>query len=520
MHFGRKVGVDSRCIVVLLLVLIGCTGFVSRTQAQDRQTVDLTFASAVDIALNNSYRVEQLNLGIERTRRWLKAERAGLKSRAYMRLTTPQIEAVSDHKWNSSLDRYEIVNENSRMWKMHTAIRQPVVLFGHPTNGYLSLNNTLYRYTQLSGSSNIQYYNRYFIKYEQPLFQPNTLKNNIEEAELDLEREGLEFKEDIIDMIDDIGEDYYELFELSYERKIYSNLVDHLIKAESLAEARVKSDTLQTMDLDQVQVELANARERLNQTKSNFRLEVSQMKQRLRLEEGDSIYVEPAVTITTVEVDLQEALKYGQTLRPRLRRLQIRKRQNELNLANAKGWNSFRVNLKATYGREMQNPRLGQLWEKPTNSYSVGIDVYIPIWDWGRHKARVQARRISLQKTKLRVDQMQEDIRSDIQNAIQNLKEYEERALAMEQNLKKAQQISQQSLTRYQRDEITISDLLQSFSRQQETADNFLDAYLGYRRALLSLQQETYYDFEQGLPVFERFKVDEAASLGEEQQVY
>ena len=54
---------------------------------------------------------------------------------------------------------------------------------------------------------------------------------------------------------------------------------------------------------------------------------------------------------------------------------------------------------------------------------------------------------------------------------------------------------------------ISALDLLQSFRRQVDTANNFLDAYLGWRRALLRIQQLTFYDFELDLPLLERFGV-------------
>ena len=49
--------------------------------------------------------------------------------------------------------------------------------------------------------------------------------------------------------------------------------------------------------------------------------------------------------------------------------------------------------------------------------------------------------------------------------------------------------------------------VLQSFEREADTAENFLDAFLGYRRSLIELQQATYFDFEAGLPLPERYEL-------------
>ena len=105
-----------------------------------------------------------------------------------------------------------------------------------------------------------------------------------------------------------------------------------------------------------------------------------------------------------------------------------------------------------------------------------------------------------------------ERIEIDITNTIQNLTEYQQRVASMEQNLTLAEQISATSLDQYRSGAITVLDLMQSFERQTDTAENFLDAYMGYRDAIMSLQRMTYYDFELDVPVLERFGIDTAGS--------
>ena len=58
-----------------------------------------------------------------------------------------------------------------------------------------------------------------------------------------------------------------------------------------------------------------------------------------------------------------------------------------------------------------------------------------------------------------------------------------------------------------QRASATILDVLQSFRREVDTANNLLDAYLGWRQAILRIQQLTFFDFELGVPLLERFGV-------------
>ena len=497
----------QRRICGRLMVIAGMLFGAPLSAQEARTVVDLTLDRMVDLALGNSYRVRQLNLGIGRTQQRLRAERARLKSRVDLSVSAPEFESISETKWNSDLQKNEIIHENTRRWEAQLSVRQPVVLLGYPTNGYLSLNNRMYRYLQIEedGDRDLRYYNRYFVRYTQPLFQPNGLKNDLEEAELDLEDAELDFLDDVVGIVDDLSDDYFELFEDAYGRVINEGHVANLVVAVAGAEEAARADSSQANQLGQIRVELANAREQLLQSESQFRLQAASLRTRLSLSDGDSIALNPVLDVRPVPIDVGQATRFAMELNPRLRQLGITYRENEINLDQTKGRNSFRVNLEFSYGREMQNPAFQEIWSEPTNTYSVDVNAYIPILDWGERRARVQVSELGMRQTELRIEEATADIVSDVENEIRNVEEFQNRALAMQENLTLAAGLSASSLELFQEGSITALDLLLSFRRELDTANNLLDAYLGWRRALLRLQELTYFDFENGTTVLDRF---------------
>jgi len=472
-----------------------------------QELINLTLESAVDIAMENSYRVKQLQLGIERTRKWLEARQAGLKSRVYMNLQAPDLNSTSEFKWNSTLEKDELVRQNTRRWQMDLSVRQPVMLFGIPTNGYLSLNNKVYQYIQKqNGSEDVNYYNRYFIEFNQPLFQPNTLKNNIERAELDLQGEELEYIDDLVRQIDRIADDYYELFELSYKTEIFTRQVDNLEKVLDILRRASGDNTETSIEAIQAQVELANVREKLLGNQSDIRLESARMIQNLRLDSQDSLIVKPVVKITPITVDVDQAVSYGFNLRPRMQLLAISRRENEIYLENTKGENSFRVNLEMTYGLEKQDEQYDKLLNNHDTSYSASVNAYVPIWDWGERKANIAAREISLQQSDLSIEENRNEIQSEIINAVANLEEYQKRAMSMKNNMDVALELTALSLAQFEDKNISIQDILRIIERQEETENNFLEAYLGYRESILRLLVNTHYDYEKDMSLLEQFR--------------
>ncbi len=488
-------------ILLSMLVMLGVIGSVHAGQ-----TFHLTLDKAVDLAMGSSYQIKQLEMGIERNRYLLQARQASLKSRVYLNLKAPEYNVLSDYKWNSTIKKDEIIKENTSLWQADLAVRQPVVLLGYPTNGYLSLNNKVYKYIQRDGYQSVNYYNRYYLKFEQPLFLPNELKNDIEDAVLDLEMRELGYIRDRVGLIDRVADDYYDLFEFTYSTTIYATQIENLRKIAGIAGDLALKDSTRAIDTVQVQVELANVQEALLRNQNALRRQEAESKQRLRLSVDDSLYVEPTLTFNPVNVDVEQAIEYALSLQPTMRMLDIDKRKDEIDLNNAGGWDAFHVNIEMTYGLEKQHERPQSLWEEYDNSYSASLNAYVPIWDWGRRKARIEAERIDLEQTELRIEENQNEIRSEIIIAVQNLIEYQQRTKNMMESKKMVQEITDTSIEQYRSGLLTIQDLMQIVTRQRETEINFLEAYQGYRRSLIDLMMKTYYDYENDISLIDKFR--------------
>jgi outer membrane protein len=498
--------------VTIVVIVAGALalGRAIPASAQDvrGEILEMTLERMVDLALSSSFRVRQLNLGIDRTQLNLQSQRARLRSRVDLEVSAPDYRSISENRWNSTLQREEIVHENSRRLEAELSIRQPVILFGYPTNGYLSLNNRVYRYSQVEdGGSDLRYYNRAFVRYTQPLFQPNELKNDIEGAELDLEDAELGFFEDVVDIVDDVSDDYFALFEEAYEEVIRQAQVDHLVEAEAIAAGFAAADSSRVIELGQIQVELANAQVQLLQSRSQFRLEASSLKTRLNIPEQDSITLAPVIEVSPVPIDVDDATQYALELTPRMRQLGIDYRESEIRLENTKGRGGVQIDLALSYGREMQDPSFQAMWSEPTATYTVGVDGRIPIWDWGERKHRIEASRVSLTQVELRIEEVEAQIRAGIQNEVRNVSEFQNRALAMQSNLELARELSQGTLEGYRAGQVAALDVLQTFRREADTAQNLIDAFMGWRRAIARLQRMTFYDFERDVPVLERFNI-------------
>jgi outer membrane protein TolC len=487
---------------------------------EEPRVVELTMENMVDLTMSSSFRVRRLNLNVERDRYNLKAQRARLKSSVDLDLTVPAFRLTSEPKWNSELQKNEIIQENTRQWEGEISIRQPLILFGYPTNGYLSVNNRMYRYRQIEddGSHDVDYYNRYYISYTQPLFQANSLKNDLEQAEMELEETQLDFYRDILGIVSGVSEGYHDLLEDHYTRFLRRELVADLERALELAREQAEADSTRAVAVGQVQIELANAREQLQSAESSIRLAHAYVKQELGLAEEDSLVFRPEFHLDPVPVDLDLAVQYAMELTPRLRQLDIGLRNREIWLDETRSRNGLRLNLRMSYGREVRDDAFGRLWVDPENSYTINVSAFLPLWDWGERRARVQAQEVGLEQMRLRIEEAQLEMVSGTRNEVLNVRDREARTMAMEENLELARAVAESSFTRFRNGAITAQDLILTLRRKAETGENFLDAYVSWRGSLRGLQWRTYYNFELDTPILDWFReegwVDEDAFNG------
>mgnify|MGYP001827002546 FL=1 len=273
-----------------------------------------------------------------------------------------------------------------------------------------------------------------------------------------------------------------------------------LERALEIGEELLRGDSSRGVEVDQIRIELANARESLQSQESSLRLELAEVKQGLGLLDTDSIDFEPMFQLDPVQVDMNEAVDYALELTPTTRQFEIGLRNQEIGLERTKNRGAFRLNLNMSYGREVLDDQFGNLWKNPESSYTINVSADLPLWDWGERKARIASSEIGIEQTKLFWEETRIRIVSDVRNEVLNVRDREGRTLALQENLDLARGVSAANFQRFQAGTISAQELILSLLRQADTNENFLESYVNWKSSLRRLQRQTYYSFEQNRP--------------------
>jgi len=218
-----------------------------------------------------------------------------------------------------------------------------------------------------------------FPRVRSALFQPNRMKNDLEEARLNLEKSELKYQSDVVAIIDDLSTDYYDLVSDAYKREA----------AEAFME-----------DLDAA---IGAARDVAGQTRPDGPAKANccrwswptRGKPSTRRPATSAIANRPSSSACSSRSAARSACAPVSTWCPwrqsgggdplRIHRhapcaaADIGTRENEIRLQETRGNNAFRMNLGLTYGRRGAGSAFSEPLGGPRNSYTVEVNATVPI---------------------------------------------------------------------------------------------------------------------------------------------
>ena len=215
----------------------------------------------------------------------------------------------------------------------------------------------------------------------------------------------------------------------------------------------------------------------------------------------EEISVMTDVAVIPIEVDGKKALEHGLASRMELRQRQISIESSILDMNAVKAANEFRGDLALSIGVAGDDPTLGKIYDKPTQSPHYGITFTVPIFDWGQRAAQIRAQDAVINTQKLNYTTQDVQIKLDIRQSVRNLSNLVGQIASALQNQKNSQLTYDINLERYKNGDLTSMDL-NLFQQQLSTNKmSYAQALINYKLELLNLKVISLYDFTTNQPV-------------------
>jgi len=493
----------SRLLALLALIPVGALAQIPRPDPSGPyEQVVLDLEQSLRLALERSWRMERLRLDLERDQFNLQAQRAGLKSNASLAITLPNYDQSIKEITDPDTGNPRLISTQGARYAASVSIRQPL-----PTDGVVSLNGVMNR-TQdqlFSYTPGLKTYNsKLFLRYDQPILQPNSIQMDIRRAELRVEETQIRFVNEQIDVIGDVSRQYFDLYERTYQDLLAREEVTRLERAYELGRRRFQAGSLSEIDLLQLEVDLSDRRNRASSAAGSLNRYKTSFKQLVGLALDVPIDLEIETTYTPVAIDGELAIGRAITQRSEVRQNEISREYNEMDLRTRRSRGGVRGTVSLTLGLEGRGDAMDRLYDAvldPDQTRGAAVNFTVPLWDWGRNQATINAKLKDIERIDRGLDETRITIEREVRDVVDRVAESQRRLDLLVPSVNAAERSFRLSLERFEAGQLNAQDLILTQNRLADARRSYLSAYLDYRRALTDLQRRTFWDWERDQPL-------------------
>ncbi len=461
--------------LLTFILMVYISSFLS---AQEPLRV-LTLEDAIKIGLESSVEIQRYQELLERDQQYVRASRAALRSNANFQFQVPSFDqSVEGIKGIDGVTHY--VYTTNTKWRSLLNVNQPLA-----TNGNFSINYDFFYHMQQNQLNN--YSNYLFLKFEQPIFTPNTLSMGIRRAEIGYDRTELEYTNRRLNHIYNISREYYQTVQMILQVGIYDRAVSRLRDAYQASRALFSDGKLEETDVLQLEIELSRARDNVLSNQSRQQRQLSSFKQLIGVPEEELVTVDTTLQYNSINLQEEKIVQEGIKRNTTLRLNEITLEENEMQKVDAHRESEFKGSIVATYGLDRKDPVFEESYRNFDKAQSLMMQFYVPIWDWGRNNARVAAAEAQIRSTEIRIEETEKDVIRGLRNRINELRNNIRRLDILSKSGQSAERNFGLSLEQFKANRIKSQEIILTQNQLLESDLSYLDAYTDYRTALADL---------------------------------
>ncbi|MEX0680524.1 MAG: TolC family protein [Balneolales bacterium] len=373
-------------------------------------------------------------------------------------------------------------------------ISQPVIY----TGGSLNVTSGIQRHGIFYGENTYQWTSTpVSISYNQPLFAFNNLKwrRRIEPMQLEAARK--EYVEDIEELSLTVTRQYFDVLLAKINLDIAGFNVSVNDSVYNISQGRYNVGSIAENDLLQSELELRNAESTLSQTQISYEQQLKEFRLILGLESDTPIDVELPPDPPELDIDAQLALEMALQNNSTFLNFEIQETLAERTLDQAVKQNSFQATASISYGLSQTSPDFDMVYQDPLNRQGVNFQFQVPIYNWGKQQAEVNAARNTQRRVTDDITYDQRQFELEVENSVDEFRQLFNQYQLAELSDQIAERRYNVARDRYRIGRIDITNLFIA-QRERDTARrNYIQALRNYWIGIYTIRSLTLYDFRE-----------------------
>ena len=367
----------------------------------------LTLEKALNTAFEHSPSLIQSKLSLEQRQLNLKAQDASLKSQFSLDVTPFR------YTRNNQYDNFNskwYANE-TKMSSASFGITQPIKW----TDGTISLYNDFSwqdASNRTSGGNNTSFKHNLSLRISQPLFTYNRTKMQLKELEYALENAKISYALQQLSIEKNVTSQFYDVYQKQKDLNISRDEYNNQKQNYDIIKNKVEAGLLAKEELYQAEVNLANSESTVYSKEISFENAKDNFKLLLGMSLDEDIAILFDNNIPTVDVNINDAVKYALDQRMEIRQKQITLEQDVFSIIRTKAESEFKGDLSVRVGMDALAGKVKNMYDKPTDNEEVGVTLTIPIFDWGAKKAKVKSSQLAMESDEISLEEQKKEIES------------------------------------------------------------------------------------------------------------
>lgn len=363
------------------------------------------------------------------------------------------------------------------------------------TGGEVSVFTSMSRYDDF-----IQDYAQYSgqpvsIGLNQPIFQFNSFRWNKKIKPLEYEESQKAYFEELEQISINATRRFFDLLLAQINLQIARKNVDSNDTIYQIAQGRFNLGKITENDLLQLELNLVNSRLSVSQAQVEQQSALLNLKAFIGLSDTDSIQLILPENIPEFTVDENVALAEARKNKSDMVNFKLRQLEAQQEVTRAKRASGVNLDLQAVYGLNNQGQSVSDVYDNPVDGMRIGLQMNVPIVDWGRQKARIMTAEANRKLVDYQLLQDEVTFDQDVLTQVRNfnmLREQLESRIKSDEIADKAYNISKQL---FLIGKITITELNAALASKDKAKQDYISSLRDFWLAYYQLREKTLYDF-------------------------
>jgi outer membrane protein TolC len=366
------------------------------------------------------------------------------------------------------------------------------------TGGSISLNSGLTRTDNLGDSSSTSYVSTPInIRYTQPIFKFNPYRWDKKIKPLKYDQAKRKYLEDLEDINITATNFYFSLLQSQVEKKIAQTNYLNYDTLYKISQGRFQLGKIPQNQLLMYEVNLLKAKLSIENANLALQDALFNFKSFLRIQDSDSIILEPPVNIEYFTVNPLKAIEEASGNTSAAEDFQRKLLEADMNVNMAKMDGRFDADLSAVFGYNQTAPTLPGAYKSPQDLEQVSLQLNVPILDWGVARGRIKMAESQREIIKNQVEQGMIDFRQSIYRDVMKFN-MQKSQLAIAAKADTVAKLSYKiTQDRYMIGKISEFQELYTAQTEADNLENsFYSALQNYWQRYYGLRKMTLYDFQ------------------------